>query len=74
MLLNLSSFSVADDNALVPETWESDDNDEQNVDKVIFKERLSSQTESAILQEDRERDDDYISIIIENKLYTNFTQ
>ena len=74
MLLNLSSFSVADDNALVPETWESDGNDEQNVDKVIFKESLSSQTESAILQEHRERDDDYISIIIENKLYTNFTQ
>ena len=74
MLLNLSSFSVADDNALVPETWESDGNDEQNVDKVIFKESVSSQTERAILQEDRERDDDYISIIIENKLYKNFTQ
>ena len=74
MLLNLSSFSVADDNALVPETWESDGNDEQNVDKVIFKESVSSQTERAILQEGRERDDDYISIIIENKLYTNFTQ
>ena len=60
---------VAVDTVLVPKTQESDGNDEQNIDSVIFEESLTSQIDSLTLREHQESDDDSISIIVENKLW-----
>ena len=51
-------------------TQESKDNDEQNFGFVILKESLTSWIDSP--QEQQERYDDNLSIVIENKLRTYF--
>ena len=59
--------SVADNTVLVPETLENDGDNEQNIGSVIFEEGLTPQIDSRTPQKHQERDDDNISIIIDNK-------